>query len=76
MSHLRDIMGARDKCPSFVGIGNGSRRSADLEKGNGGGDFLCVSTGKRKSFSFPDALQGGGARPTSRADVCYLVRAD
>ena len=49
-----------DKCLSFVGIGNGSRRSADLEKGNGGGCFLCESTGKRKSFSFPDALQGGG----------------
>ena len=60
MDHSRDIIGARDKCLSFVGIGNGSRRSADLEKGNGGGDFLCVSTGKRKSFSFPDALQGGG----------------
>ena len=30
-----------DKCLSFVGIGNGSRRSADLEKGNGGGCFLC-----------------------------------
>ena len=41
MDHSRDIIGARDKCLSFVGIGNGSRRSADLEKGNGGGCFLC-----------------------------------
>ena len=60
MDHSRDIIGARDKCLSFVGIGNGSRRSADLEKGNGGGDFLCVSTGKRKSFSFPDVYRWGG----------------
>ena len=30
-----------------------------LRKGNGGGGFLRC-TGKRKSFSFPDALQGGG----------------
>lgn len=60
MKNMRDIIGARDKCPSFVGIGNGSRRSADLEKGNGGGCFLCESTGKRKSFSFPDVYRWGG----------------
>ena len=28
MDHSRDIIGARDKCPSFVGIRKGSRRSA------------------------------------------------
>ena len=27
MDHSRDIMGARDKCLSFVGIREGSRRS-------------------------------------------------
>ena len=50
MKNMRDIIGARDKCLSFVGIREGSRRSADLAKGNGGGDFLCVSQGSANLF--------------------------
>ena len=54
MKNMRDIIGAGDKCLSFVGIREDSRRSCQSVA------VAFSYTGKRKSFSFPDALQGGG----------------
>ena len=54
MKNMRDIIGAGDKCLSFVGIREDSRRSCQSVA------VASSYTGKRKSFSFPDALQGGG----------------
>ena len=54
MKNMRDIIGAGDKCLPFVGIREDSRRSCQSVA------VASSYTGKRKSFSFPDALQRGG----------------
>ena len=55
MKNMRDIIGARDKCLSFVGIREGSRRSCQSVA-----VASSVVQGSANLFSFPDALQGGG----------------